>query len=83
VRGLTIGSEQAFLKPLIGVGELAISDHRSNQPTHDALIRVILRCAVSAPNSVTARAAIWSATPSSVPESQSLSKGDTEALRAE
>lgn len=29
-----------FLEPVIGVGELAISDHRSSQPTLDELLRI-------------------------------------------
>jgi beta-aspartyl-dipeptidase (metallo-type) len=36
----------AFVDPVIGVGELAISDHRSSQPTFDELIRVASDCHV-------------------------------------
>lgn len=30
----------AFIEPVIGVGEVALSDHRSSQPTFDELVRV-------------------------------------------
>jgi beta-aspartyl-dipeptidase (metallo-type) len=30
----------AFIEPVIGVGEVAISDHRSSQPTFDELVRL-------------------------------------------
>jgi beta-aspartyl-dipeptidase (metallo-type) len=36
----SVRSDLVFLEPLIGVGELAISDHRSSQPTLDELLRV-------------------------------------------
>ena len=42
VRTLTgsIRDDITFIDPIIGVGELAISDHRSSQPTLDELLRV-------------------------------------------
>ena len=36
----SVRSDLVLLEPLIGVGELAISDHRSSQPTLDELLRV-------------------------------------------
>jgi beta-aspartyl-dipeptidase (metallo-type) len=36
-----------FCDPIIGVGELAISDHRSSQPTLDELLRVAADCHVA------------------------------------
>ncbi len=36
----------AFVDPIIGVGELAISDHRSSQPTFDELARIAADCHV-------------------------------------
>lgn len=36
----SVRGDIAFIEPLIGVGELAISDHRSSQPTLDELLRV-------------------------------------------
>ena len=36
----SLRSDLVFLEPLIGVGELAISDHRSSQPTLDELLRI-------------------------------------------
>jgi beta-aspartyl-dipeptidase (metallo-type) len=35
-----VRSDIAFIDPILGVGELAISDHRSSQPTLDELLRV-------------------------------------------
>ena len=42
VRTLTgsVRSDITFIDPIIGVGELAISDHRSSQPTYDELVRI-------------------------------------------
>jgi len=42
VRTLTgsIRSDLVYIDPVIGVGELAISDHRSSQPTLDELLRI-------------------------------------------
>jgi len=36
----TVRGDIAFADPLIGVGEVAISDHRSSQPTLDELLRL-------------------------------------------
>lgn len=36
----SVRGDIAFVDPLIGVGELAISDHRSSQPTLDELLRI-------------------------------------------
>lgn len=36
----SIRDDIAFVEPVIGVGELAISDHRSSQPTFDEFLRV-------------------------------------------
>jgi beta-aspartyl-dipeptidase (metallo-type) len=36
-----------FCEPIIGVGELALSDHRSSQPTLDELLRVAADCHVA------------------------------------
>ncbi len=36
----SVRGDIAFLDPVIGVGELAISDHRSSQPTFDEFVRV-------------------------------------------
>jgi len=35
-----------FVDPVIGVGELAVSDHRSSQPTFDELVRIAADCHV-------------------------------------
>lgn len=42
VRTLTgsVRGDIAFVDPIIGVGELAISDHRSSQPTYEELVRI-------------------------------------------
>jgi beta-aspartyl-dipeptidase (metallo-type) len=42
VRTLTgsVRDDMVFVDPIIGVGELAISDHRSSQPTYDEFVRV-------------------------------------------
>lgn len=42
VRTLTgsVRDDVVFVDPVVGVGELAISDHRSSQPTMDELLRV-------------------------------------------
>ncbi|MGB1698470.1 MAG: beta-aspartyl-peptidase [Nannocystaceae bacterium] len=42
VRTLTgsVRDDVVFIEPVLGVGELAISDHRSSQPTLDELLRV-------------------------------------------
>lgn len=36
----SVRGDLVFLEPLIGVGEVAISDHRSSQPTLDELLRL-------------------------------------------
>lgn len=36
----SVRGDIAFAEPLIGIGELAISDHRSSQPTLDELLRL-------------------------------------------
>ncbi|MCB1578578.1 MAG: beta-aspartyl-peptidase, partial [Xanthomonadales bacterium] len=36
----SVRGDIAFVDPLIGVGELAISDHRSSQPSLDELLRI-------------------------------------------
>src|SRR5690349_13816842 len=35
-----VRSDLVFVDPILGVGELALSDHRSSQPTLDELLRV-------------------------------------------
>jgi beta-aspartyl-dipeptidase (metallo-type) len=35
----SVQSDLVFIEPMLGVGELAISDHRSSQPTLDELLR--------------------------------------------
>ncbi|MCK6548513.1 beta-aspartyl-peptidase [Myxococcota bacterium] len=42
-----VRSDVTFVDPIIGVGELAISDHRSSQPTLDELLRIAADCHVS------------------------------------
>jgi len=36
----SVRSDIAFIDPIIGVGELALSDHRSSQPTLDEFLRI-------------------------------------------
>jgi beta-aspartyl-dipeptidase (metallo-type) len=36
----SVRDDIVFLDPVIGVGELALSDHRSSQPTQDELLRI-------------------------------------------
>lgn len=36
----SVRSDIVFVDPILGVGELAISDHRSSQPTYDELARI-------------------------------------------
>ncbi len=43
----SVRGDIAFLDPVIGVGELAISDHRSSQPTFDEFVRVASECHVA------------------------------------
>jgi beta-aspartyl-dipeptidase (metallo-type) len=49
VRTLTesVRSDIVFVDPIIGVGELAISDHRSSQPTLDEFVRIASDCHVA------------------------------------
>ncbi len=42
----SVRDDIAFVDPVIGVGELAVSDHRSSQPTFDELVRVAADCHV-------------------------------------
>jgi beta-aspartyl-dipeptidase (metallo-type) len=42
----SVRDDIAFVDPIIGVGELAVSDHRSSQPTFDELVRVAADCHV-------------------------------------
>ena len=42
----SVRSDIAFIDPILGVGELAISDHRSSQPTFDELVRIAADCHV-------------------------------------
>ncbi len=43
----SVRSDIVFVDPIVGVGELAISDHRSSQPTFDELVRVAADCHVA------------------------------------
>ena len=43
----SVRGDIVFVEPIIGVGELAISDHRSSQPTFDELVRVAADCHVA------------------------------------
>jgi len=43
----SVRDDITFVDPIIGVGELAISDHRSSQPTFDELARIAADCHVS------------------------------------
>ena len=36
----SVKSDIVFIQPIIGVGEIAISDHRSSQPTLDELLKI-------------------------------------------
>jgi beta-aspartyl-dipeptidase (metallo-type) len=42
-----VRSDIVFVDPVLGVGELAISDHRSSQPTFDELARIAGDCHVA------------------------------------
>lgn len=42
----SVRSDIVFVDPIIGAGEIAISDHRSSQPTYDELVRVAADCHV-------------------------------------
>ena len=43
----SVRDDITFVDAVIGVGELAISDHRSSQPTFDELVRIAADCHVS------------------------------------
>jgi len=43
----SVRDDIVFVDPIIGVGELAISDHRSSQPTLEELLRVASDCHVA------------------------------------
>lgn len=43
----SVRGDIVYLDPLIGVGELAISDHRSSQPTFDEFLRIASDCHVA------------------------------------
>ncbi len=42
-----VRSDIVFVDPVLGVGEVAISDHRSSQPTFDELVRLAADCHVA------------------------------------
>lgn len=42
----SIRRDLVYVDPILGVGELAISDHRSSQPTFDELVRIASECHV-------------------------------------
>jgi beta-aspartyl-dipeptidase (metallo-type) len=42
-----VRSDLVFVEALLGVGEVAISDHRSSQPTLDELLRIASECHVA------------------------------------
>jgi len=43
----SVRSDIVFVDPILGVGEVAISDHRSSQPTLDELARIAADCHVA------------------------------------
>jgi beta-aspartyl-dipeptidase (metallo-type) len=43
----SVRGDIVFVDPVIGVGEIAISDHRSSQPTHDEIARLAADCHVA------------------------------------
>jgi beta-aspartyl-dipeptidase (metallo-type) len=43
----SVRSDVVFVDPIIGVGEFALSDHRSSQPTFDELVRLASDCHVA------------------------------------
>jgi beta-aspartyl-dipeptidase (metallo-type) len=43
----SVRSDIVFVDPIVGVGETAISDHRSSQPTFDELVRLAADCHVA------------------------------------
>jgi beta-aspartyl-dipeptidase (metallo-type) len=42
-----VRSDIVFVDPILGVGEVAISDHRSSQPTFDEIVRLAADCHVA------------------------------------
>jgi beta-aspartyl-dipeptidase (metallo-type) len=42
----SVRSDIVYVDPIVGVGEIAISDHRSSQPTFDELVRIAADCHV-------------------------------------
>lgn len=42
-----VRDDLVFLEPVIGLGEVAISDHRSSQPTFDEIVRLAADCHVA------------------------------------
>jgi beta-aspartyl-dipeptidase (metallo-type) len=42
----SVRDDIVFIEPIVGVGELALSDHRSSQPTFEELVRVAADCHV-------------------------------------
>jgi len=42
----SVRSDIVFVDPVLGAGEIAISDHRSSQPTYDELLRLAADCHV-------------------------------------
>ena len=43
----SVRGDIVYLDPVLGVGELAISDHRSSQPTFDEFVRIASECHVA------------------------------------
>jgi beta-aspartyl-dipeptidase (metallo-type) len=43
----SVRGDITFVDPILGVGELALSDHRSSQPTFDELVRIASDCHVA------------------------------------
>jgi len=43
----SVRGDLVFVEPLIGIGEIALSDHRSSQPTLDELLRIASECHVA------------------------------------
>ena len=43
----SVRSDITFVEPIVGVGEVAISDHRSSQPTFEELVRLAADCHVA------------------------------------
>lgn len=43
----SVRSDIVFVDPVVGVGEIAISDHRSSQPTFEELVRIAADCHVA------------------------------------